>query len=180
MADDNNMQDWAADCNGEGRERVVRDGRDSGEVMMAVVVEDGGCKQQWQRRTTIVAEKNVMQDWVADYNGEGQKWVVREGGDSRVAMMAAAAEDGSGEQRWWWWRTTAIVDKNSGGQQRRRMMMACKIKQQTTRSKEESGWQTTAALGPPGRECEKIKKSGLHKKAFFSNTVCPVGVFAPA
>jgi hypothetical protein len=35
------------------------------------------------------------------------------------------------------------------------------------------------ALGPPGREPEKVKKSGLCKKAFFSYTVCPVGVFAP-
>ncbi len=26
----------------------------------------------------------------------------------------------------------------------------------------------------------KIKKSSLHKKIFFSNTVCPVGFFAPA
>ncbi len=31
----------------------------------------------------------------------------------------------------------------------------------------------------PGRESEKIKKSDLCKKTFFSNTVCPVGFFAP-
>jgi hypothetical protein len=37
------------------------------------------------------------------------------------------------------------------------------------------------ALGQPSREREtKIKKSSLLKKTFFSNTVCPVGVFAPA
>ena len=40
MADDDSMQDWAADCNGEGQERAMRDGRDSGVVMMAVAVED--------------------------------------------------------------------------------------------------------------------------------------------
>jgi hypothetical protein len=42
VADDDNTQDWVADCNGEGQERVVRDSGDSGVVMMAVVVEDGG------------------------------------------------------------------------------------------------------------------------------------------
>ncbi len=45
VVDDDDMQDWAADCNGEGRERAVRDGRDSGVVMMAVAVEDGGGRQ---------------------------------------------------------------------------------------------------------------------------------------
>ncbi len=40
VVDDDNTQDWAADCDGEGRERVVRDGRGSGVVMMAVAVED--------------------------------------------------------------------------------------------------------------------------------------------
>ncbi len=40
VADDYNMQDWSADCDGEGRERAVRDGGDSGVVMMAMVVED--------------------------------------------------------------------------------------------------------------------------------------------
>ncbi len=42
VADDNNTCDWAADCNGEGREWVVRDGRDSRVVMMAAMAEDGG------------------------------------------------------------------------------------------------------------------------------------------
>jgi hypothetical protein len=61
------------------------------------------------------------------------------------------------------------------------MMMACKVERRTTRGKEEGGWQTTMALGQPGREREtNIKKLSLCKKTFFSNTVCPVGVFAPA
>ncbi len=42
MAEDNNMQDWVADYDGEGQEWAAREGRDSGVVMMAVVVEDGG------------------------------------------------------------------------------------------------------------------------------------------
>ncbi len=41
VVDNANMQDWAADCDGEGRERVVTDGKDSRVVMMAVAVEDG-------------------------------------------------------------------------------------------------------------------------------------------
>ncbi len=39
MADNDDTQDWAADCNEEGRERGVRDGGDSGVVMMAAAAE---------------------------------------------------------------------------------------------------------------------------------------------
>ncbi len=42
VADNKDMQDWVADCDGEGRERAVRDSRDSGVVIMAVAEEDGG------------------------------------------------------------------------------------------------------------------------------------------
>ncbi len=41
VADDNNMQDWAADYDEEGGERAVRDGGDSGVVMMAAAAEHG-------------------------------------------------------------------------------------------------------------------------------------------
>jgi hypothetical protein len=44
VADDDNMQDWVADCDGEGQERAVRDGGDSRVVMMAVAVEDSGSR----------------------------------------------------------------------------------------------------------------------------------------
>ncbi len=81
----------------------MRDGRDSRVVMMAVVVGDGGSGGQWQRRTTIVAEDNGMQDRAVEYDGEGQEWVAREGRDSGVAMMAAVVEDGGGRQRWQRW-----------------------------------------------------------------------------
>ncbi len=77
---------------------MVRDGGDSGVVMMAVAVEDVGSGRRWHRRTMIAAEDNCMQNWVADYNREGQKQVARQGGDSGVVMMAAAAEDGGGRQ----------------------------------------------------------------------------------
>ncbi len=66
VADDDNTWDWAADCDGEGRERGVRDGGDSRVVMMAVAVEDGGVGGQWQRQTTIAAEDNSMQNRAAD------------------------------------------------------------------------------------------------------------------
>ncbi len=79
---------------------------------------------------------------------------------------------------------TATADDDSGGQQRQRTRMACKIGWQTMRGKDENGRQTTTALdrrliSPLGREHEKIKKLSLRKKTFFSNTVCPVGFFAP-
>jgi hypothetical protein len=35
VVDNSNTRDWAADCDGEGREQAVRDGRDSGVVMIA-------------------------------------------------------------------------------------------------------------------------------------------------
>ncbi len=41
MADDDDTRDWAADCNGEGQERALRDGGDSRVVMMAAAAEDG-------------------------------------------------------------------------------------------------------------------------------------------
>jgi hypothetical protein len=62
--------------------------------------------------------------------------------------------------------------------------MARKIGQRTTWGKEKNRWQTTTALDKrinlPGREREKTKNSSLHKKTFFSDTVCLVGFFAPA
>jgi hypothetical protein len=42
VVDNNDTRDWAAHCNGEGQEQAVRDGGDSGVVMMAVAAEDGG------------------------------------------------------------------------------------------------------------------------------------------
>ncbi len=58
MADNKDTQDWVADCDGEGRERAVRDSRDSGVVMMAVAVEDGSSGRQWQRQKRIAAKDN--------------------------------------------------------------------------------------------------------------------------
>ncbi len=114
VADDKDTQDWAADCDGEGQERAVRDSRDSGVVMMAVAVEDGGGGRRWQRRTMIAREDNGMQDWAVDYDGEEKERVAREGGDSRVAMMAAAAEGGGGGQQWRCRTMTATVEDDSG------------------------------------------------------------------
>ncbi len=56
-AEDNGMQDRAADYNGEGQERAAREGRDSGVAMMAAVADDdGGGGQRWRWRTTTAAD----------------------------------------------------------------------------------------------------------------------------
>jgi hypothetical protein len=39
--EDNGMQDWAMDYDGEGQERAAREGRDSRVVMMAAAAEHG-------------------------------------------------------------------------------------------------------------------------------------------
>jgi hypothetical protein len=44
VADNNDTREWAVDCNGEGREQAVRDGKDSGVVMMAAVAADNDSK----------------------------------------------------------------------------------------------------------------------------------------
>jgi YD repeat-containing protein len=84
-ADDDGLQDWAADYDGEGRERAARDGRDSGMVMMAAAkmaaAEDssrGGQQRQWWQ--SMAVENNSTQDWAVDYDGEGREQVANNGG----------------------------------------------------------------------------------------------------
>ncbi len=81
VVDDDNMRDWAADSNGEGQERAVGDGRDSGVVMMAAAMEDGSGRRQRQKQTTAVGDNNGMQDWATDYKGEGQERAERDDRD---------------------------------------------------------------------------------------------------
>ncbi len=45
----------------------------------------------------MVADNYDTCDSVADCNGEGQKWAVRDSKDRGVVMMAAAVEDFGGE-----------------------------------------------------------------------------------
>jgi hypothetical protein len=71
VADNDGTQDQVADCDGEGQERAVRDGGDSGVVTMAAAAEDGGGEGQQQRWTMTAVDNNGMQDWAADYDGEG-------------------------------------------------------------------------------------------------------------
>jgi hypothetical protein len=71
---------------------------------------------------TKAADNNGMQDWAADYKGEGGEWAANNNGIRQKADVVSLL----------------------------------------------------------GREREKINKSSLQKKTFFSNTVCPVGFFAPA
>ncbi len=120
VVNDNDTQDWVVDCEGEGRERAVRAG---GERRRRQQSGDDGCggRRRWQQTTmakvlTISADDNSMQDWAADYDGEGQEWVAREGGDSGVAMMDAAADkDSSGGHQQQRRMTTATDNKGSGG-----------------------------------------------------------------
>ncbi len=52
----------------------------------------------------MAADDNGLQDWVADYDGEGRERAARDDGDSGVAMMAAA-------------KMAAAVDSGGGQQQ---------------------------------------------------------------
>ncbi len=76
-ADDDGLQDRAADYDGEGRERVARDGGDSGVVMMAAVkmaaAEDSGGGRQQRRQRTTAADNDGTQDRAGDYDGEGRE-----------------------------------------------------------------------------------------------------------
>jgi hypothetical protein len=57
-----------------------------------------------------------MQDWVADWDGEGQERAARDGRDSGVVMMDAATEYGDGRQRKRQWERTTMADDDSGRQ----------------------------------------------------------------
>jgi hypothetical protein len=75
-ADNDGLHDQAADYDREGQEWAVRDRRESGVVMMAATkmaaAEDsGGGRQQWQWWQSMAVDNNSIQDWVADYDGEG-------------------------------------------------------------------------------------------------------------
>ncbi len=82
MADDDDTRDWAADCDGEGRERAVRDSGDRGVVMMAAGAEDSGGGRRRRRWTMTAADDNGMRDWVADYKGDEQERAARDGRDT--------------------------------------------------------------------------------------------------
>jgi hypothetical protein len=60
----------------------VREGGDSRVVMMAVAAEDGSSRQKRRKQTTTVADDNGMQDWAADYEGDGQERAARDGVDT--------------------------------------------------------------------------------------------------
>ena len=71
----------------------------------------------------MVADNKDMRDWVADCNGEGREWAVRDGRDSGVVMMAVAAADNDSE----------------GRQRQQRMATACKIGRRTAMKKDKRG-----------------------------------------
>ncbi len=98
-----------------------------------------------------------------------------------------SGNDGCSGGRWRWWTATTADNNNSNGGRQQRW---------TTKAADDEGTQDRTAdykgeggeraannngrlISLPGREREKIKKFSLRKKTFFSNTVCPVGCFAP-
>ncbi len=132
-----------------------------------------------------------MQDWAADYEG-GQTTA---GGERRrrhgVAITAAEAEDGGGGRRRQRTTTAVKADSNNGDggrrQRQRRTTTAADddgTQDQVVDYEGEGGERAANNNGirahAPGRERDKINKSSLCKKTFFSNTVCRVGFFAPA
>ncbi len=82
--DDKGLQDRAADYDGEGQDWAARDDGDSGVVMMSLakmaVAEDSGGGWQWRWRQTTATDNNGMQDWGADYVGEGLEWAANNKG----------------------------------------------------------------------------------------------------
>jgi hypothetical protein len=140
---------------------------------------DDGCGggRRLRRMTMAMTDNNSGgRQGHAGLAGRLQRGRTRVGGKRRwrhgVAMTSAEGEDGSDGQQRQRMTPTAMADDGSGGQQRRRTTTARKIGRRTTRGKDESGRQTTAALdkrlkSPPSREREKINKSCLCKKTFF-------------
>jgi hypothetical protein len=107
VADDNNTPDWAADCDGEGREQAVRDGGDSGVVMMAAAAADNDSKGRQQ------------QHWMATACKIGRRPM--KGTDKRGRQETAetqSGKDGCRGGRWRWWPTTAADNNNGNGGQR--------------------------------------------------------------
>jgi hypothetical protein len=91
VADNDDTRDWVADCDGEGQERAVRDGGDSGEMMMAAVAADKdseGRKRQWLTAMACKIGRRPMKGWK---RAGGERWRKH-----RVAMTAVEVEDGDG------------------------------------------------------------------------------------
>ncbi len=76
VADDNDMQDWADDCDSEGQEQVVRDIRNRGVVMVAVTKIAAGDNDskggQGQQRTTMACKIRRWTTTGKDKSGQGE------------------------------------------------------------------------------------------------------------
>ncbi len=105
VADDDGSRDWAADYDGEGRERAARDGGDRGVVMMAAakmaVADDSGGGRQRRRRRTTAADHDGAQDWAAAYDGEGRERAANNNGirhRTETKMLFLAGVGGGNDQ----------------------------------------------------------------------------------
>jgi hypothetical protein len=107
-------------------------------MVMAVADNNGdGGQQRW--RMMMAADDDGLQDWAADYDGEGQEQAARDGRYSGVVIMAAAKMAVT--------KMAVAEDSGNGGKGQRRTKTACKIGRQHTMEKVESKQQTMTALG---------------------------------
>ncbi len=104
MADDDNTRDWVVDCDGEGKERAVRDGRDSGVVMMAAAAADNNSKGRQRQRRTATACKI----------GQRPMKGMEKSGWQEMAETRSG-NDGCGGGRWRQWTMTAADSNNGDG-----------------------------------------------------------------
>jgi hypothetical protein len=144
--------------------------------------------------TTVKADNDSSgRQQHARLGGGLQRGRTRAGGERRwrhgVAMMAAEAEDGSGGRRRWQMMTTVKADNNNSdggrGQRRRRTMTAANANGTQDRAADYEGEGGEWAANNNGirarrEKSVKNKEIKIMQKDFFSNTVCPVGFFAPA
>ena len=96
--------------------------------------------------------------------------------------MAAVDDNGGRQQQWRWQMTTTVT---AGGRQQQQTTTAAdddSTQDRVADYKGEGGERALNNNGIRARQAEsmKVKKSSLRKKTFFSDMVCPVGVFAPA
>jgi hypothetical protein len=160
--------------------------REGGERQQRQRSGDDGCGGGRRRRrmTMAKAEKDSgKRQWHARLGCGLRRGRKRAGGERRRRQRSG--NDGYRGRRWRRQTTTAAVDNNGNG--RRKQRWTTKVadddgtQDQAADYKGEGGEQAANNNGiRPAGQITKIKKLSLRKKTFFSNTVCPVGVFAPA
>ncbi len=96
-ADENGLQDWAVDYDGEGQEWVAREGRDSrlarmAAAKMAAAVDSGGERQQ-QWWWMMAVDNGSQRQWHARLGG-GLQWGRLRAGSKKQQHYAEGTEKG--------------------------------------------------------------------------------------